>query len=304
MYKRIIATVLIVIPLTTLAFELSPCTTGNALQYNSATGFTCGNPGLVMANTTVNDINYTAAATDQVIGYTALTAPRTVTFTPVGSATNLKFWQVKDMSGSASLAHPINLASTFGTFDGLSTTAITEAGGSKNFYDDGTRFLMGSAFLPASGTVNALQKADGNGGFMPAAAGTDYALPTVRSQSAVSHSIVTGTGATGFQVSSTRDAEVSYGVTIVTSATLVSSAAGTLVLEIAATNSATPSDWVEVGRMTNGQVFSLAVAIGCTQTIAGQLVGYVPAGYYAKIRSVTGSGTPTYTYNSGQERLL
>lgn len=120
-----------------------------------------------------------------------------------------------------------------------------------------------------------------------------------------SHSIQTvAASGNGFQLSSTRNAKASYSCTIVTSATLVASASGTIVLEIAATNSSTAGDWKEISRFTNGQAFSLAVAIGCTQTIAGVLEGFVPSGYYVRLRSINNSGTPTYTFNSGQEVLL
>lgn len=116
-------------------------------------------------------------------------------------------------------------------------------------------------------------------------------------------SIVTGTGATGFQVSSTRDAEVRYSSTIVTTSSIAGSQNGTVVLEIASTDSATPAAWSEIGRCTNGTSYTLAVAIQGVSTQACQITGYVPAGYYAKIRSINNSGTPTYTYNSGQEVL-
>lgn len=118
-----------------------------------------------------------------------------------------------------------------------------------------------------------------------------------------SHSIVTGTGATGFQISATRNAFASYSVTATTTATIGGNSSGTVVLEVAPTNSATASDWVEIARFTNGQAISLAVALQSVQTLAGQLNGMVPAGYYAKIRSINNSGTPTYAYNSGQEVL-
>lgn len=116
-------------------------------------------------------------------------------------------------------------------------------------------------------------------------------------------SVVTGTGATGFQVSATRNAVVNYSVTIATSSTLTGSTNGYVVLEIASTNSATAGDWVEIGRTPSGQSNTLVVGITLNQTGGGQVGGIVPAGYYAKLRSVNVSGTPTYTYNSGQEIL-
>lgn len=131
-----------------------------------------------------------------------------------------------------------------------------------------------------------------------------YSSTNSPSQASVSHSVVTGTGATGFQVSSSRNAWVSYSTTIVSTATISGNASGTVVLEIAPTNSATAGDWVEVSRFTNGQALTLALTLQSVQTTSAPLVGFVPAGYYAKIRSINNSGTPTYTYNSGQETLL
>lgn len=128
--------------------------------------------------------------------------------------------------------------------------------------------------------------------------------PAARSSSTASHSLVTGTGATGFQVSSTRDAMVNYSVTVATTATIGGGADGTVVLEIASTNSATAGDWVEIARFRNGQAITLALILQSVQTIAGNLGGYIPAGYYAKLRTINNTGAPTYTYNSGQEVLL
>lgn len=127
--------------------------------------------------------------------------------------------------------------------------------------------------------------------------------PSTQLIQGATHSIVTGTGATGFQISATRNAFVDYSVTIGTTATIGGSASGTVVLEVAPTNSATPSDWVEIARFTNGQSVTLALALQSVQTLAGQLNGMVTAGYYAKLRSINNSGTPTYTYNTGREVL-
>lgn len=119
----------------------------------------------------------------------------------------------------------------------------------------------------------------------------------------VSRSLVTGTGAVGFQVSSTRDAAVNYNVSSSTTATIGGASSITVVLEIAATNSATAGDWVEISRVANGQTITLAIVLQSVQTAAGNLGGIIPAGYYAKLRTIT-SGTASGTYNSGQEVLL
>lgn len=135
------------------------------------------------------------------------------------------------------------------------------------------------------------------------AAAIAAAAPADALVQSATRSIVTGTGATGFQVSSTRNTFASYNVTVVTTASIGGNASGTVVLEVAPTNSATAGDWVEIARFTNGQAITLALALQSVQTLAGQVNGMIKAGYYAKLRSINNSGTPTYTYNSGQEIL-
>lgn len=118
-----------------------------------------------------------------------------------------------------------------------------------------------------------------------------------------SRSLTTSTGAAGFQVSSTRDAAVNYNVTSSTTATIGGASSITVVLEIAPTNSVTAGDWVEISRFSNGQTITLALALQSVQTGAGSLGGVVPAGYYAKLRTIS-SGTASASYNTGQEVLL
>lgn len=112
--------------------------------------------------------------------------------------------------------------------------------------------------------------------------------------------------ANGFQPSSTRDAIVNYSVTITTSVQIgvVTNVEGYVVLEIAATNSSTAGDWTEIGRITQAQNIGLALALSSAQKGGCKVGGVVPAGYYARLRSVNTVGTPTYAYNSGQEVLL
>lgn len=156
--------------------------------------------------------------------------------------------------------------------------------------------VVAGKFTTPTGTTSQYVRGDGSLATLPVAAAW--------SQSAATHSIVTGTGATGFQVSSTRNSLVNYSTTIVTTASIGGNQTGVVVLEIAPTNSATPSDWVEVSRYTNGQALTLAITLQSVQTMSGQLSAFVPAGWYAKLRSINTSGTPSYSYNSGQETLV
>lgn len=117
----------------------------------------------------------------------------------------------------------------------------------------------------------------------------------------------TAAAANGFQVSSTRNSWVTYSVTITTATTVLgtSNSSGYVILEIAATNSTTASDWKEVGRVASGQNNALTVAVGTlTQTGGGSLSGMVPAAYYSRLRSVSVADTPTFAYNSGEEVLM
>lgn len=117
-----------------------------------------------------------------------------------------------------------------------------------------------------------------------------------------SRSIVTNaSAANGWQVSPTRPANVAYSVAITKTATIGGGSTGYVLLEIAATNSATPGDWQEVARLYNGQTITLAVALQSVQVIAGQIGCVVPVGYYVRLRSVNVAGSPSYSYQSGQE---
>lgn len=127
----------------------------------------------------------------------------------------------------------------------------------------------------------------------------DSYAPVAKSLSTSTRSIVTGTGATGFQVSSTRDARVCYTITIATASTLLTPVNGVVVFESSPTNSASAGSWSEQGRSSNGDT----VGIIRSGSSAGQVCGFLPAGYYGKIRSINVLGTPTYTYNSGFEVL-
>lgn len=112
--------------------------------------------------------------------------------------------------------------------------------------------------------------------------------------------------ANGWQISASRDSDVRYSVTITTAVQIgvVTNVEGTVVLEVAATNSASAAAWQEIGRTTQSQDVSLAVAFANTAKQGDQICGYVPAGFFVRLRSINTAGTPTFAYNSGQETIL
>lgn len=122
--------------------------------------------------------------------------------------------------------------------------------------------------------------------------------PAARSQSSASRNLNSI-----FQISSTRDSSVTYSVDIACTSTLVGGQSGTVFLEIS-TSSSFASGVQEIGRFTNANAVSLAIAITLNQTNTACISGYVPAGYYVRLRTANNVGTPTFTYQSGQEVLL
>lgn len=111
--------------------------------------------------------------------------------------------------------------------------------------------------------------------------------------------------ANGFQISASRDAFVNYSVTITTAVQigLITNVDGYAILEICATNSSTGADWTGIGRTPQAQNIGIALALSSTQKGSGQVGGCVPAGWYARIRTINVAGTPTYAMNEQQEVL-
>lgn len=114
---------------------------------------------------------------------------------------------------------------------------------------------------------------------------------------APSLSVQTSTGAVGTQVSTTTNSYVMIAGQVSTTASIAGNASGDMIVEVAPTNSATSSDWVEWGRIGNSQTLSLAITLQSVQVVKGQVMAFVPKGWYVKVRS-SGSGTVSYTLNT------
>lgn len=130
------------------------------------------------------------------------------------------------------------------------------------------------------------------------------ASTVARSESTLSLTVQTSTGAVGTQVSSTQDALVFVSENISTTASIAGNAADDLVVEVAPTNSATVGDWVEKARGGQSQAVSLAITLQSVQVIKGVLPVYVPKGYYIKVRSVGSSGTFSNGVSNSRAVLL
>lgn len=106
-----------------------------------------------------------------------------------------------------------------------------------------------------------------------------------------------------FQVSVSRNSQVVYTVSISNTVSLSGGSAGGVVLEIA-TNAAFTTGVQELSRVSNSNTGTLVIGLVLTDAVSQNLKGYVPAGYYVRLRTFNTTGTPTYAYISGQEVWL
>lgn len=122
-----------------------------------------------------------------------------------------------------------------------------------------------------------------------------------RTTSTLSLSLV-GTGATGTQISATKDSTVRLNVSTSTTSTIGGPSTSAVALKICSTNNATEASWTTVATLENDQTITLALTLNSIQAVKGQLVSDVPAGWYVKLVN-TGSGTHSEAFISGQETI-
>lgn len=113
---------------------------------------------------------------------------------------------------------------------------------------------------------------------------------------------VVGTGATGTQVSSTKDSTVHVTYSTQFTYSLSGNPASLVTLKKCATNSATESDWTSFGRTGFSQQAGLAVTVGQQIQQIGQICGDVPASWYVKAVN-TGAGTHTEAFIEGEKTI-
>lgn len=189
---------------------------------------------------------------------------------------------------------------TLATFPSIPTGTVTSVALSSST-------LTTSGTVTTSGSLAVNLTATGTAGIYTNVTTDAYGrvtAGTARSfNNAPSHSIVTtAAAANGFQVSAAQDALVNYSVNLSSTSTIGGASSAYAVLEICSTNSSTAANWTEIARVSNGQTITLAVALQSIQTTTAAVSGEVPAGYYARIRSVL-TGTSSAAFQSGQEVL-
>lgn len=215
--------------------------------------------------------------------------------TSITAGTTLQYWR----GDKTWQTFPTNLSS-FTNGPGYTTntgTVISIVAGTG--LSGGTITSSGTISMPNTGTAGTYSgvTTDVQG---RVTAGTNRSFNNTPARALVS----VAAAANGILISATRDAFVSYSTTINTSSTLAGGAAGYVVLEICATNSAVAANWIEISRTADGQANGLIVGLTLTQVGGGCITGMVPAGYYSRQRTANTTGTPTYVANGQQEVLL
>lgn len=172
---------------------------------------------------------------------------------------------------------------------GITDAATTSALGSYATTAALTSGLAGKFNTPA-GTQAQYVRGDGSLATLPAA--------SVSSQAASTRPLNTV-----FQVSASRAAWVTYSVQLQVTANIAGGQNGDVILEIASDAGFTASvQTVAISGL--GQTYTLAVAIQGVQPQTGVVSGFIPAGYYVRLRTVSNTGTPTFSYRAGQETLM
>lgn len=161
----------------------------------------------------------------------------------------------------------------------------------------GTITTTGTISMPNTGTAGTYS------GVTTDAQGRVTAGTAISINDAPSRALVTSTSATGFQVSSTRNATVCYEGQIQTTSSIGGPSSGSIFLETANTNSTTPGDWSKIAEQTSANTITLAIVLQSVDGESWSICRTVAAGKYVRIRSQVNQGTVTFTINTNQQEV-
>jgi hypothetical protein len=106
-----------------------------------------------------------------------------------------------------------------------------------------------------------------------------------------------------FQVNPSRAAHVSYSVELTVTASISGGQKGDVVLEVSPSDTFA-ADVHTVAISGLGQTYTLAIALQGVTPATGCVSGIVPAGWYARLRTVNVTGSPTFAVRATQETTL
>lgn len=169
----------------------------------------------------------------------------------------------------------------------------------------GGMVTSGAAVTAARGAIGLTTTGSGAASYSSSTGVLNVPTPaTLSINDAPGRSIVTATNATGFQVSSTRNAMVCYEGTFQTTSTIGGPSSITVFLETANTNSTTPGDWTIISQQLNSNTITLAVVLQQVDIEPWGICRMIPAGKFVRIRSGSVTGTASATVNATQQETL
>lgn len=264
--------------LTALLSGKSNVPTGSTTQYLRGDGSMATFPTALSSFS--NDTGFVTASTSALINYTPTTTLSTLL---AGKFANPTGSVAQYVRGDGSIAGFPTVISTFTNDAGYvtsSTAALT------NYTTTATlNTQLASKFNTPAGTSTQCVRGDGSVGQCPS---------STRTFTTASRSLNTA-----FQVSTTQDAFVSYNVDINVTSPLLAGAQGTVTLQYA-DNSGMTTNLATVNAGTNATSGVLNLANTGTVTLSAM----IPANKWVRIVSTNVTGTPTFTYRTGQEVLM
>lgn len=103
-----------------------------------------------------------------------------------------------------------------------------------------------------------------------------------------------------YQISTTRYAEAKMSAQAACTLNLTTGTSAEIFMEWSADGS---TGWTLAGKLAGANTGSLTIGLNSTQISGGQLNTMLQPGYYWRMRTNNVTGTPTYTFNGGQEVL-
>lgn len=204
---------------------------------------------------------------------------------------------IQGVKGDTGLQGPIGLTGATGATGApgpgsvVSVTAGTGLSG-------GTITTTGTISLPNTGTAGtyASVTTDAQG---RVTSGVALAL-----NDSPGRTLVSSTSATGYQISSTRVAQVCYEGSFSTTSTIGGPSSASVFLETADTNSTTPGDWTTKAQQTYSNTITLAIVLNQVQGNNWTICRYIPAGKFVRLRVGGVTGTASAAINTTQQEVL
>lgn len=268
----------------------------------------------------------TITATPTTLGGYGITDAYPLAGNPSGFLTSITSGQVTAALGFTpyNATNPSGYVTQSGARAAVSLTTTGTSGAAT--YNSSTGVLNVPNYAPGTGTVTSVTAGTGLSGGTITTSGTismpntgtagTYASVTTDAQGRVTsgttisindapgRTLVTTTSSTGFQISTTRVAQVCYEGSFATTSTIGGPSSASVFLETADTNSTTPGDWTIKATQTYSNNITLAVVLNQVQGNNWAFCRYIPAGKFVRIRSGSITGTASASINSTQQEVL